>query len=110
MTARNGWLIVTIALLSACAREEQAQPRPAPGEDPVATEVAPAIVAPLEAADPAAPPSYEVSIASVAANRNQELERCAKQPEAVRTQCQQEANAAFAEATATLKPLRGNQE
>jgi hypothetical protein len=110
MTTRNGYLIMTVALLSACTREEQAQPRPAPGEDPVAADVAPAIVPVLEATDPAAPPSYEVAIASAAANRNQELERCARQPEAVRTQCQQEANVAFVEATSTLKPLRGNQE
>lgn len=110
MTTRNGCLIMTVALLSACTREEQAQPRPAPDEDPVAAEVAPAIVPALEATDAGAPPSYEVAIASAAANRNQELERCAQQPKAVHTQCQQAANAAFAEATSTLKPLRGNQE
>ena len=73
-------------------------------------EVAPAIIPPDEAANPTEPPSYEVAIASAAATRNQALERCMHQPQAVRTQCEQEANAAFASAEADLQNLRGNQE
>jgi hypothetical protein len=72
--------------------------------------IAPAIIPPDEAANPTEPPSYEVGIASAAATRNKALERCATQPEAVRTQCEQEANAAFAEDDAKLQDLRGNKE
>ena len=61
-------------------------------------------------ANPTEPPSYEVSIASAAAQRNKALERCATQPEAVRTQCEQEANAAFSESESKLQDLRGNKE
>ncbi len=70
--------------------------------------IAPAIIPPAEVADPTEPPSYEVAIASAAATRNKALERCSNQPDAVRTQCEQEANAAFADAEASLQNLRGN--
>ena len=72
--------------------------------------VAPAIISPDEAASPAEPPSYEVSIATAAAAHNAAKERCATQPEAVRTQCEQEANAAFGDARQELEDLRGNQQ
>jgi hypothetical protein len=71
---------------------------------------APPLVVPGEDMPSPEPPSYEVSIASAAADHNKALERCAQQPEAVRTQCEQEANAAFAETEASLAPLRGNQQ
>jgi hypothetical protein len=71
---------------------------------------APPLVVPGEDMPSPEPPSYEVSIASAAANHNNALERCSQQPEAVRTQCEQEANAAFAETEASLAPLRGNQQ
>ena len=72
--------------------------------------IAPPILAPDEVADPAEPPSYEVSVASAAANRNTALTRCAQQPEVVRAQCEQEANAAFTEQQSDLADLRGNQQ
>jgi len=108
MNARNGCLLALIALLSACAREERAEP--VLDARDVAAKIAPPITAPDESADPAQPPSYEVSIAAAAAVHNKALERCARQPEAVRTQCEQEANAAFAEAESSLETLRGNQQ
>ncbi len=74
-----------------------------------APDVAATIIAPHEVADPTQPPSYEVAIAGAAAERNAAQERCATQPEAVRTQCEQEANAAFAEQESDLADLRGNQ-
>ena len=79
-------------------------------EEPVAAmpEVAAPIVPPNEVADPAAPPSYEVAIASAAAERNNAKERCAAQPESVRVRCEQEANAAFSENQTDLDHLRGN--
>lgn len=110
MNARNAYLILMLALLSACAREERATAEPTADAGGLLADVAPAIIAPHETADPAQPPSYEVSIASAAADRNQALERCAKQPEAVRTQCKLEAHAAFSEAASALQPLRDNQE
>ncbi len=72
--------------------------------------IAPAIIPPSEVADPAEPPSYEVAIASAAAEHNKALERCGNQPDAVQTQCEQEANAAFSERESALQDLRGNQE
>ncbi|HWM44063.1 MAG TPA: hypothetical protein VNP36_16615 [Burkholderiales bacterium] len=76
---------------------------------PDAAAIAPAIVQPEEIGDPAQPPSYEVAIASTAAEHNKAKERCAVQPEAVRAQCEQEANAAFSDARDDLDRLRGNQ-
>lgn len=108
MNARNGCLLALLTLILACAREDRAGP--APEAEFSAESIAPAIIAPGESADPAQPPSYEVSIASAAADYNKALERCAKQPEAVRTQCEQEANASFDKAQTDLEPLRGNQE
>jgi hypothetical protein len=109
-------LILVIALLAigACAKASDTGIGDANGRGDANSQnlppVAPAIVPPDEAADPKEPPSYEVSIASVAAERNKALERCATQPEAVRTQCEQEANAAFSESEAKLQDLRGNKE
>ena len=108
MNAKDG-ILLTLALLAACGREAAVEaPKAAP--DPKEIAVAPALIAPSEVADPAEPPSYEVSIASAAADRNKALERCLEQPDAVRTQCEQEANAAFAEREAGLQDLRGNQQ
>jgi len=101
-------MMIAALILAGCSRE-------APAQDPKATgarepAIAPAIVSPSDVADPAEPPSYEVAIASAAADRNKSLERCLQQPEAVRTQCEQEANAAFAERESSLQDLRGNQQ
>jgi hypothetical protein len=102
-------ILANLLLLAACGRApDDTAALEAAGKDSGA--IAPAIIAPGEVADPAAPPSYEVAIASAAADRNQALERCAAQPERMRTQCEQEANAAFAEIEAGLQDLRGNQQ
>jgi hypothetical protein len=102
-------LISTLLLLGACDRApDNAAAVTASLKDSEA--IAPALIEPGENADPVAPPSYEVGIASAAADHNNALERCATQPEAVRAQCQQEANAEFAEAGAGLQDLRGNQQ
>ena len=101
-------LIAALLALGACAKTAD------PGATDAATKnlppIAPAIIPPDEVANPTEPPSYEVSIASAAAERNKALERCATQPEAVRTQCEQEANAAFSESESKLQDLRGNKE
>jgi hypothetical protein len=109
MNARNGCLLALLTLLTACAREDGADTGSTDTEAS-ADAVAPAIVSLSETADQAQPPSYEVSIASAAADHNKALERCTRQPTAVRTQCEQEANAAFAETETSLDPLRGNQQ
>ena len=107
----TGTLALSSLLLAACGGDASenvaARTRATPSADSIP--VAPAIISPDEAADPAAAPSYEVSIASAAAEHNAAKERCAAQPEAVRTQCEQEANAAFGEARQDLENLRGNQ-
>jgi hypothetical protein len=70
--------------------------------------IAPAIVQPEDIGDPTQPPSYEVGIASSAAEHNNAKKRCAAQPESVRVQCEQEANAAFSDSRKDLDRLRGN--
>ena len=72
--------------------------------------VAPAIISPADVAGSNDTPSYEVAIATAAAEHNAAKRRCATQPEAVRTQCEQEANAAFGDAEQDLEDLRGNQQ
>ena len=102
-------MLANLLLLGACGRSpDNAAALATPAKDSGA--IAPAIIPPSEVADPTAPPSYEVGIASAAADRNNALERCASQPEAVRAQCEQEANAAFAEVESGLQDLRGNQQ
>ena len=104
-------LVAALAMLSACGQKADVGAAGTSAADPPAPpSIAPAIIPPDEVADPTEPPSYEVSIASAAAERNNALARCAKQPEAVRTQCEQEANAAYADAEQDLENLRGNQE
>lgn len=88
---------------------DAAAPSSAKVSSPDAPAIAPAIVQPEEIGDPAQPPSYEVAIASTAAEHNKAKERCVVQPEAVRAQCEQEANAAFSDARDDLDRLRGNQ-
>ena len=97
-----------LLLLAACGGEATD-----PAVDAKAAElpaIAPAIVPPDEIADPNQPPSYEVAIATAAAAHNASKERCAKQPESVRAQCEQEANATFSEAKSGIDRLRGNQQ
>jgi hypothetical protein len=103
---RNGFLALALLALAACG--DTPVPPAASVTPPTEAAGAPAIIAPDEAADPAEPPSYEVGVATAAAYRNRALDRCATQPEAVRTQCEQEANAAFADAEKNLENLRGN--
>lgn len=100
-------LVSALLALAACGK---ADPGGIAAEATSTPDVAPPIIPPDEAANPAEPPSYEVGIATAAATRNKALERCAKQPEAVRTQCEQEANAAFSQNDSDLQDLRGNTE
>ncbi len=103
-------LVISLLALTACGRSTEITPA-APNEAPDPTGgLAPPLLAPGENTAPSGPPSYEVSIATAAADHNQALERCKTQPEAVRTQCEQEANAAFAELEKSFEPLRGNQQ
>ncbi len=120
MHTRIGLVTILIVALAGCGQtaDPGAGGSGAASADPAAdiasanpaADIVPAIVPPGEAADPSEPPSYEVAIASAAAYRNRALERCAAQPAAVRTQCEQEANAAFADSQAKLQDLRGNTE
>jgi hypothetical protein len=97
--------LLPLLLLGACGGKTSQ-----PALEPVAKpELAPPITAPHEDADPALPPSYEVAIAGAAAEHNAAKKRCAEQPESVRAQCEQEANAAFSTAQGDLERLRGNQ-
>ena len=107
--------LAALCLCAACggntpepAREATAVAPPPAKASPGARAIAPAIVQPEDIGDPAQPPSYEVAVASAAANHNNAKKRCAVQPESVRAQCEQEANAAFSEAREDLDRLRGN--
>jgi len=101
-------LIALLALAAACGRTAEEQDAALPVSQTGSDTIAPPISPPTEGANAAVPPSYEVAIASAAAIRNRAKDRCATQPEAVRVQCEQEANAAFAEARERLGDLRGN--
>ena len=107
-----GTIALSTLLFAACGGETPERvgagtPAPPPADS---LPVAPAIISPDEVADPVTAPSYEVAIASAAAEHNAAKKRCAAQPEAVRTQCEQEANAAFGDARQNLEDLRGNQQ
>jgi hypothetical protein len=96
--------LAALMLLCACGKAPEAdavtQAKPS---------VPPAIIAPAEDADPAGPPSYEVGIATAAADRNRAKEKCAEKSERLRAICEAEADAAFTTAEAELQDLRGNQ-
>lgn len=104
---KHACTFATLLLLGACGGESPEPAADASAATPLPA-IAPPIVSPHEAGDPVEPPSYEVAIASAAAEHNAAQDRCAEQPEAVRAQCAQEANAAFSEARADLERLRGN--
>jgi hypothetical protein len=108
MNIREGLSLATLCLLAACGDAPAEQAATKQGLDDSAAPLAPAILAPEESEAPTGPPSYEVGIASAAADHNKALDRCKTQPEAVRTQCEQEANAAFSEIQEQLQDLRGN--
>jgi hypothetical protein len=98
-------LLAALLALGACGREpEVAAVGP---EDPA---LPPPIVAPTENPDLPSPPSYEVGIATAAADRNRAREKCAEKSERLRAMCEAEADAAFAAAQENLSDLRGNQQ
>ena len=102
--------IAALCLCAACGGKTPEAEAPASADaSPDALAVAPAIMQPEEFGDPVQPPSYEVAVASAAADHNNAKKRCAAQPKSVHVQCEQEANAAFAEAREDLDSLRGNQ-
>ena len=107
--------IIALCLCAACGRnapepaaDARAMAPPSAKASSRAPAIAPAIVEPAEIGDPTLPPSYEVAIAGAAAEHNNAKKRCAAQPESVRAQCEQEANAAFSETREDLSRLRGN--
>lgn len=107
--------LAVLCLCAACggntpepASDARAVAPPPSSASPDSPAIAPAILQPEDIGDPTQPPSYEVAIASSAAEHNNAKKRCAAQPESVRTQCEQEANAAFSEAREDLDRLRGN--
>lgn len=101
-------VVAALALASGCEREAPPEPRTAdaPNSD---TMLPPPIVAP-DIAGPAEPPSYEVAIATVAADRNRAKKKCAELPEVERTTCEAKVDADFAAAEADLEPLRGDKQ
>lgn len=110
MKTMDGIALASLVLLAACGGAPAGPPAAKPDLADAAAPIAPAIVAPEESGTPSEPPSYEVAIATIAADHNKALERCEAQPAAVRTQCEQEANAVFSESRDKLKDLRGNQQ
>jgi hypothetical protein len=106
------FLAIAAAMLAACDRSPARQRAPAetPEAGQAAQPVPPAIVSPVETADPAEPPSYEVAIASAAADREQAKRRCEDKSERLRAICESDADAAFESAQGALQDLRGNQQ
>jgi hypothetical protein len=70
----------------------------------------PPIVPPAETSDAEEAPSYEVAIATAAAERNRAKKKCAELQEVERTTCESEADSAFSTASSDLESLRGNQQ
>lgn len=97
--------IAAFLLLAACDR-----PAEVATVEPANPALPPALVEPSETADAAAPPSYEVGIATAAAGHNRAKEKCAEMSERLRAICDAEADAAFATAQENLEDLRGNQQ
>lgn len=56
---------------------------------------------------PTGPPSYEVAIASAAADENQAMEACDERPKAERNSCRQRARAEWEKAAAEARNIRG---
>ncbi|MGH8131242.1 MAG: hypothetical protein ACRES3_10360 [Steroidobacteraceae bacterium] len=108
---RNAVFLAVILLLTGCdnpADQQAVQARDAV-ENPKPP-LPPAIVPPLEGADPTDPASYEVGIATAAADRNHAKAKCAEMSESERKTCEAEADAAYEAAESGLEDLRGNQE
>jgi hypothetical protein len=105
-------LAAALATVSACDRSPPRQRAPAepPEQGQAAQQLPPAIISPVDSADPAEPPSYEVAIASAAADREQAKRRCAEKSERLRAMCEADADAAYESAEGALQDLRGNQE
>ena len=104
---KPAFALAVLMLHAACDGTTQ-EPGTAANASKPAPDIVPAITQPEEVSEVAAPPSYEVAIASAAAEHNNAKKRCAAQPESMRAQCEQAANAAFAESRDNLDRLRGN--
>jgi hypothetical protein len=102
------FVLAALVAFGACGGKAPESPASGTAQIEPPPAVPPAIVAPEEFADPAEPPSYEVAVAGAAAEHNRAKKHCETQPEPVRASCEQEANAAFAEAQQGLENLRGN--
>lgn len=94
-----------LSLLGAC---EQAPDFAA--DESAKASLPPAIVPPTDEPNAAEPPSYEVGIATAAAEHNRAKEQCAEKSERLQALCDAEAAAAFVDAKADLEDLRGNQQ
>lgn len=106
-----GSVLLAASCLAACdqpvPRDGAASDRP-PAEEPAT--LPPPIAPPTEDANPNEPPSYEVGIATAAAERNRAKKKCAALPEGeLRASCDMDADVAFEAATRDLETLRGNQ-
>lgn len=94
-----------LLLLCACAQTPDAAM-----ESKDDASLPPPIISSQEVADPAVPPSYEVGIATAAADRNRARENCAEKSERLKAMCEAEVDAQFASAEDELQDLRGNQQ
>jgi hypothetical protein len=102
-------LIVSLTLVAACERGANGDRAAVQSASEDREPLPPPIDAPTESASPDEPPSYEVAIATAAAERNRMKRRCTELPEVERAACEADADAAFAAASADLESLRGNQ-
>lgn len=114
--ARNAWALAASLAgavgMAACDRSpppEATPPSAVPSE--FSETVPPPILEPEREADAVPePPSYEVAIASAAAVRNEEKEKCAELSGDDRKACEEKVEADFSAATTDLSRLRGNQQ
>jgi hypothetical protein len=114
MNSRSSlWIIAcaSMALCAGCGREsgsiaEAAPPAQLPAGDPSAVPAQP-VSAP---AVPAFTPSYEVAIATAAADHTNGLEQCAALPDEEREACRDTVNAAYEAAREAAQSGRGDSQ
>jgi len=111
-TGRLAWAggLAALLLFGACAKEPDDRAKARAPAEQTTSALPPAIIPPSDASDTPSPPSFEVGIATAAANRNRAKEKCAEKSERVRAMCEADADAAFASAQAGIEDLRGNQQ
>lgn len=110
--AHRGLATGIIAMLALTGCQQSTPTAEAPGPDPPPATAAPVYTAPADQLDPdaeLAESSYEVAIATAAANRKRALEECDRRPEDEREDCSTQVETDWEIAKSAVGDLRGEQ-